>query len=67
MSDAEGTTHCASETCGALVWKIDVPSKRTGNCWRCEVKRLNAEVKRLKESDDASHCETQLLLELKDE
>jgi len=31
------TTNC--NTCGALVYRIDVPSKKTGNCWRCEVKR----------------------------
>lgn len=27
--------------CAALVYKADVPTKKTGNCWRCEVKRLN--------------------------
>jgi len=32
------TTNCA--TCRALVWTTDVPDKKTGNCWRCEVKRL---------------------------
>ena len=39
MPGAEGTTNCA--TCGTLVWKTDVPSKKTGNCWHCEIKRLN--------------------------
>jgi hypothetical protein len=34
------TTNCV--TCGALVYVTDVPSKLTGNCWRCEVKRLKA-------------------------
>jgi hypothetical protein len=32
-------THCRS--CQALVYKTDVPTKRSGCCWRCEVKRLN--------------------------
>lgn len=32
------TENCA--TCKALVWETDVPTKTTGNCWRCEVRRL---------------------------
>jgi len=34
------TTNC--KKCGALVYVADVPSKKSGFCWRCEVKRLNA-------------------------
>jgi len=34
------TTNC--KDCGALVYVTDVPSKKTGNCWRCEVKRLKS-------------------------
>lgn len=32
------TVNCA--TCKALIWEDDVPIKKSGNCWRCEVKRL---------------------------
>lgn len=31
-------TNC--RTCKALVYALTVPTKSTGNCWRCEVKRL---------------------------
>lgn len=32
------TVNCSE--CGTLVWATDIPSKRTGFCWRCEIKRL---------------------------
>jgi len=43
MPNTEGTANCS--TCGALVWEINIPTKKTGNCWRCEVKRLNSVIK----------------------
>ena len=33
------TVNC--NACGALTWATDIPSKKTGFCWRCEIKRLN--------------------------
>lgn len=34
------TTNC--KKCGALVYMSDVPSNKSGFCWRCEVKRLKS-------------------------
>ena len=34
------TTNC--KKCGVLVYETDIPSKKNGFCWRCEVERLNA-------------------------
>lgn len=34
------TVNC--KECGTLVWATDIPSKMTGFCWRCEIKRLKA-------------------------
>jgi len=42
MPKAEGTTNCA--TCGTLVYQTEVPTKKNGNCWRCEIKRLKKEL-----------------------
>ena len=36
------TTNC--KACGTLVWKTDAIR---GTCWRCEIKRLRADNKRL--------------------
>ena len=33
------TVNCNS--CGALTWATDIPSQKTGFCWRCEIKRLS--------------------------
>ena len=43
--DARAPTNCRS--CKTLVWHVDIPSFKTGNCWRCEVERLNDRVKYL--------------------
>lgn len=40
------TVNCKS--CGALVYDHDIPSKKTGYCWRCQVHYLTAENKRLR-------------------
>ena len=45
------TTNCKNEPCQALVYVTDVPSTKSGFCWRCEVKRLRGE---LKEARDAT-------------
>lgn len=42
------TVNCA--TCKALVWEVDVPVKATGNCWRCEVKRLQRALRNIAET-----------------
>lgn len=34
------TTNCKNDECGALVYVTDVPFKKSGFCWRCEIKRL---------------------------
>jgi len=41
----DDTANC--KTCKALVWKDDVPNKKTGNCWKCEIKKLQDEKGRL--------------------
>ncbi len=37
--------------CGVLVYEIHIPSKRSGNCFRCEISRLKEENKRLLEEN----------------
>lgn len=43
--DVRTPTNC--RTCKCLVWQVDIPSFKTGNCWRCEVQRLRARVEYL--------------------
>lgn len=43
--DARAPTNC--RTCKCLVWQVDIPSFKTGNCWRCEVAQLRARVEYL--------------------
>lgn len=41
-SDFRAPVNCRS--CKCLVWQVDIPSFKTGNCWRCEVQRLKDRV-----------------------
>jgi len=41
------TTNC--KMCETLVYETDIPTKRTGNCWRCEIERLRSEIARLEQ------------------
>lgn len=37
--------HCSK--CKALVAKRNIPTRAQGRCWRCEIKKLRAEIKEL--------------------
>lgn len=39
------TVNC--QGCQALIWRADVANARTGNCTRCELKRLQGRVREL--------------------
>ena len=42
-------TNCTS--CGILVYEVNIPSKRSGRCWHCEIANLRSQLRNEKSEE----------------
>lgn len=58
------TVNC--KYCRTLIWTTDVPSKKSGFCWRCEIKRLESISKQFSDQNEGLRADIEIVAKDRD-
>lgn len=62
MSEPVNCKHCKT-----LVWATDIPSKKTGFCWRCEIKRIQSISKQFSDQNEGLRNDIEVVARERDQ